>query len=585
MNAPSHLNAPRLLTAALPAKDIYKKPSNLLDRPDAIVIGSGIGGLGVASFLAQRRGMRVLVLEANDVPGGSTHVHEIEGFEFPSGLDSVGDMDASVGRGMNRPNFDYVTGGALDWAKMPDVHEICTFGDDAYEWHSSMDANIEWVERRFPGEGNVRRYYEMEDEVEAGATAWAFTKVYPRWVPEKVRELLYKATAGRWRRAMSQSATEVLTKQLGFSDKLAAVFSYAYGNYGRLPDQAPFGMHATFLAHYRHGAFFPQGGPGQIAQCIIPVIEAAGGQVAVSTPVAKVLVENDRAVGVVLESGETIRAPIVVSDAGAHTTFTQLLDAEIAGKHGLVQRFRGVAPSPAHLYLMLGFDEALDMPKHIVWHMAKTEGVSPYDIRTSDASWKSKLRFDEMACYMLSPSARDPLHAQRYPNRSTLMMLGECPADAVTRMRSDRAFAADFEGRAAESMLKIARHYAPAIAGKTPKLIRAGAPVGCNPRAWNASSYGVELSPDRFFKHTHWLRPQTPIAGLYLTGQDAFLPGICGSLLSARFSYAAVTGDAFFLLPHAFKAPRRLTQATVKALPAPMPTAAEEVAPVPKTGT
>lgn len=248
-----------------------------------------------------------------------------------------------------------------------------------------------------------------------------------------------------------------------------------------------------------------------------------------------------------LESGEEIRAPLVISDAGAHTTFTSLLDSEIAAAHGLIKRFDGIQPSPAHLYLMLGYDEPIDMPKHITWHMPRGPGLDPYDIAAADARRKSELRLDDMACYILSPSARDPSHAQRYPNKSTIMALAECPQEWVRRSKADASFKSDFEARVKESLGKIIARHAPVIAGKTPSLVRAGAPIGCNPRAWKSASYGIELATDRFFSQTHWLRPQTPIRGLLLTGQDAFLPGICGTLLAARFTYAAAAKDPLFL--------------------------------------
>lgn len=55
-------------------------------RPwDAIVIGSGIGGLSCAAILS-RVGKRVLVLEQHDVIGGCTHTFEAKGFEFDTGL-------------------------------------------------------------------------------------------------------------------------------------------------------------------------------------------------------------------------------------------------------------------------------------------------------------------------------------------------------------------------------------------------------------------------------------------------------------------------------------------------------------------
>ena len=61
---------PPYLTETRTAKSKYKKPAKLLEKPDAIVIGSGIGGLGIASILAQRRNYRVLLLEAAPTPGG-----------------------------------------------------------------------------------------------------------------------------------------------------------------------------------------------------------------------------------------------------------------------------------------------------------------------------------------------------------------------------------------------------------------------------------------------------------------------------------------------------------------------------------
>ena len=136
---------PPLLTQKAPAKSKYRPPTKLLENPDAIVIGSGIGGMSMASILSQKKHMRVLLLEASPVPGGCTHVHEVDGFEFPTGVDSIGDMDPRVGRGMYRPTVDFITGGKLQWAKMPDVHEICTFGDEVYEWFSSPEKNVEWL--------------------------------------------------------------------------------------------------------------------------------------------------------------------------------------------------------------------------------------------------------------------------------------------------------------------------------------------------------------------------------------------------------------------------------------------------------
>lgn len=61
------------------------------ERWDAIVIGSGLGGLTAAAYL-QTNGMRTIVLEQYDVAGGSSHVFRRKReWEFDVGLHHIGD--------------------------------------------------------------------------------------------------------------------------------------------------------------------------------------------------------------------------------------------------------------------------------------------------------------------------------------------------------------------------------------------------------------------------------------------------------------------------------------------------------------
>lgn len=535
---------PPLLTRDSPSSARWRPPTDLID-PDVVVIGSGVGGLSVASLLSQRRGLKVLVLEAAPVPGGCTHCHEIDGFEFNSGIDSVGDMDRAVGRGINRDTADVVTGGGLLWARMPEVHEVCTFGDERYEWFSSPERNIAWVEQRFAGQGDVRRYYDIEHRVERASTGWGLTKVLPAWIPEGLREQVFKLSAGDWRRYMHRDTWSVLRGECGFSDELAAVFSYMYGNHGKPPDAAPFGVHAITMHHYRHGAFYPVGGPGQVAECVRPIVEAAGGQIAVSSPVERILVEGGRAVGVQV-GGRAIRAKQVVSDASAWTTFAELLEPEVAAPY--LRRLAQVHPSPAHVHLMLGYDEEIQLPRHIIWSMHAYADVGRYAIGEADRRYKGERRWRGMAGYILSPSARDPAWRLRRPGQSTVCALAEAPGEWVTRARQDPAFAEDLLAGMREGMLEMVLRELPELRGRSPRVCKLSIPVGCNPRAWQGCSYGIEGSGERFVEHTHWLRCHTDIPGLWLTGQDAFAPGFAGAIVGGRACYSAMTGDLLFML-------------------------------------
>jgi phytoene dehydrogenase-like protein len=73
------------------------------------------------------------------------------------------------------------------------------------------------------------------------------------------------------------------------------------------------------------GVAQPAGGMASVAQAFAASATAAGAQLRLSTPVKRVLVENDRAVGVELANGETIRARQVISNADPKTTFFKLL--------------------------------------------------------------------------------------------------------------------------------------------------------------------------------------------------------------------------------------------------------------------
>src|SRR5687768_2109297 len=89
----------------------------ILDRDwDAIVIGSGIGGLVCAALLAMRASMRVLVLERHYEPGGLTQTFRRRRFAWHIGVHYVGDV---APRSMLRQSFDLASGGQLDWVRLP----------------------------------------------------------------------------------------------------------------------------------------------------------------------------------------------------------------------------------------------------------------------------------------------------------------------------------------------------------------------------------------------------------------------------------------------------------------------------------
>jgi phytoene dehydrogenase-like protein len=89
------------------------------------------------------------------------------------------------------------------------------------------------------------------------------------------------------------------------------------------------------------GVAQPAGGMGAVAQAFAASAHAAGVQLRTGAKVRRVLVEDDRAVGVELDDGETLRARHVVSNADPKTTFMDLLGAAHLDA-GFVRKLRHV---------------------------------------------------------------------------------------------------------------------------------------------------------------------------------------------------------------------------------------------------
>ena len=114
--------------------------------------------------------------------------------------------------------------------------------------------------------------------------------------------------------------------------------------------------------------------------------------------------------------------------------------------------------------------------------------------------------------------------------------------------RNDPAFKEKFEADILDVVMPIVHRVLPQLDGKTPALKLSGVPMGCNPWAWQDCSLGLDPSAERFTSETHWLRPETAVKNLWLTGQDPFSAGFSGAMLGGRLSYAAITGDWLAML-------------------------------------
>ena len=89
--------------------------------------------------------------------------------------------------------------------------------------------------------------------------------------------------------------------------KLISVLCGQFGDLGKLPKESNFFMHASIVNHYLEGGWYPRGGSSIIANSIIPIIEKSGGRVLVGKKVDRIILEKNRAIGVIMENDDIIK--------------------------------------------------------------------------------------------------------------------------------------------------------------------------------------------------------------------------------------------------------------------------------------
>jgi phytoene dehydrogenase-like protein len=501
---------------------------------DAIVIGSGMGGMTCASLLAKLDQQRVLLLEKHYKLGGQTHEFRRGQFEWDVGLHYVGNMGKDD---PPRRFMDFLTGGAVEWTRMPEDFDIFHYPDFTFAVPGDKDAYRARLKDTFPRErANIDAYF---DDVHA-AGRWMATqmlgKAMPSWVAPLVRLF------GPNHRALALQTTKRYLDQRFEDRRLRALLASQWPDYGLSPDESAFGIHAMVSASYFNGGYYPVGGAQTIAPALVSGIEAAGGRALVDQEVTEILVENGRAVGVRAQhpqrKGEAIeyRAPVVVSNVGARTTFLRLVPPQIdLGFRDELARFPH-GHSAVTCYLGLKDD-----PRSIGIH---GENHWIYTSLDHDEMRRSAIRVlqGEPPCVFASfPSAKDPA-AKAHTAELIIMVDGEGFAAWQDSRWKDRP--PEYEAvkdLAKEGLLALSEKVLPGLSDLV-DYAEVSTPITVEHfTSWPFGAfYGIPAVPERY--QTSWTQITTPVPGLYLTGTDVASLGIPGAMMGGAFTASKLLG-------------------------------------------
>ena len=485
----------------------------------AIVIGSGAGGLSAALYLA-KQGFSILLLEAMPSFGGYLNPFRRGPYSFDTGLHYLGQL----GRGEAFWNLLDILGIAdrVDFVELdPEGFDRYVFPDYEFVLCKGKERYKERLIRDFPKEVNgIRKYFSVFDKVCKATGASIPSGRNPLGM---LGFLMKNPVMLKYGRATYQKLLDEVT-----TDKLLqAVLGAHSGTYGLAPARASALIPLMVLNHYLNGAYYPKGGSGAIRDAFVTALQAHGAQ----TKTRSRVVGIDKKAGefvVNIESGEQFTAKVVISNADPSLTLGRIVNTEILSSKARKKATR-LRPSVGAFYAFIGTD--LNLPSLGITG-ANIHHFDDIDINKMYGAFDAaSLRENASAFFITSPSLKDPEGGHAPNGRHALEILTMADyesfgkwADALLMKRAEDY--TRFKNKIGERLVKAAEIYIPGLSERLDHVEYAS-PLSNEYRvnAVRGGCYGPEQTPDQMGPG-RYVSFTAGVEGLFLVGAGTLGGGI-----------------------------------------------------------
>lgn len=484
-------------------------------RYDAVVVGSGVGGLVCANLLA-RSGLRVLLVEQHYMAGGYCSTFRRGGYTFDAAshfYPLLGNPETITGRLLEQ------LGARCQWVLMDPVDTFHLPDGSRFTVPVDLERYLAKLKNEFP------------DQVQA--IDRFFAAVRQEYLAGLLRYFRGHEPKGPAR--PDRSLAEALDDH--FDDRrLKLILTADCPHWGSPPSRTSFTFDSMLRLSYFLGNYYPAGGSQAFVDDLARCFEERGGDILMSTRAERIRLRDGKVTGVTLETlrgrlagRREVAASAVISNADLLSTIDRLVGAEHFPPEYVdsVRRLRPTYPCfLTHLGLRDVSAERLAEIQGYYWNTWDAEAVG----------------HDALRCKVFVPTLYAPELAPAGGHivilQKVLAVDPESIGDWQAHKRQVEEYVVDHLGSLLPGLQRRIKTRSSATARTSERftLNHQGAMLG-----W-------EMSPGQLGD----ARPdiESPIPGLYLTGHWTRPGGgITPVMVSAMRAAAAVTGERAAVLP------------------------------------
>ena len=380
-----------------------------MNQKRVIIIGAGMGGLAAALRL-QHRGFQVTILEKQARPGGRSNVLQEHGFRADMGPTilvmkaAFEDTYRSIGLNLDE---------RLSFVQLDPNYRIYYHDDTHIDLFPNMARLAQEVEKVRPGSAE-RTFRFLGESAKKYELAMDF-------VARNFDHLTDLANPVAGLRLFSTRAHQNLYKQVDRffrDDKLDKAFSFHSMFLGLSPFQSLAMYSLITYADLALGMWYPKGDIYAVVEDMLQIAGERGVEIRTLAPAAEICIENRRVTGVRLESGESVPADLVVSNADLPYTYRKLVDSRWR-KDYPDRRLQRMQYACSGFILYLGVDRLYPHMRHQALYFSQ-------DYRANlDAIFKTLTLPEEPSFHLNNPTITDPSLAP--PGHNLLYVLAPMP--------------------------------------------------------------------------------------------------------------------------------------------------------------